>query len=206
MIKANPEIIYVDTDVYCVKPIDIENPYLFGYQTFINPGRCVVNGAVLRLPAESKLLATMLEFMENEYPKPYWLPDKFKDEIEESHANGTPMHVSEMRWGIWGPGGLTAFSRETGEMKHALSVDHFYPITFADRNLLFKRPMTTLAKLTENTYTIHMWAPIKRFAAAQFDGLCPPKSYIGAQLRLIGVDPANAPIPQSKERRAVVQD
>lgn len=205
MIKANPEIIYVDTDVYCVKPIDISSPYIFGYQSYLNPERSVVNGAVLKLPGDSKLLHSMLEFMKDEYPQPQWLPEKLRGKIKQSHDDGAPMHVGEMPWGMWGPGGITALARESGEIEHALARDYFYPVEFRERRTLFKRPMTTLAKLTENTYTIHMWAPIKRFAAAHFEGLCPPSSYIGAELAFHNIDPALAPIPKTKAR-AVVYD
>lgn len=199
MIKTDPDMIYVDTDVYCVRPIDLTNPYIFGYQS----GTSVVNGAVLRLPGNSKLLHAMLEFMKDEYPQPHWFPKKLLDQIRQSHEDGSPMHIGEMPWGVWGPGGITALAQDTGEIKHALDRDYFYPVEFRERRSLFKRPMITTSKLSENSRTIHMWAPIKRFAAAHYDGLCPPNSYIGSQLELHGIDPADAPIPKTKARAVV---
>lgn len=203
MIKANPDIIYVDTDVYCLKPIDLDTPYIFGYQKYYNDQRGIVNGAVLKLPGDSQLLASMLDFTANEYPMAKWLPAKLRDEIQTRHDAGNPMHVSEMRWGIWGPGGLTAFARQTGEIAHALGPEYFYPVTYTDRRDLLRRPMATLGTLTDKTYAIHMWAPIKRLAAKRYDGLCPPNSYAGLQLRLHGIDPAKAPIPKTKARAVV---
>lgn len=200
LIKAMPEIIYVDTDVFCLKPMNFSNPYLFGYEVYNHEKSWQLNGAVLRLPAESQLLARMLEFMEDTHPRPNWIPRKFKAEMQRRFAAGDPMHVGELPWGVWGPLGITAFASETGEVKHAQSVDVLYPLPFPDRRLLFKRPAKTQSHLTENSVTIHMWAPIKRFAANRFDGLCPPDSFIGQQLKAYEIDPTLAPVPKTQKR------
>ncbi len=200
MIKAMPEIIYVDTDIFCLKPMVFSDPYLFGYEVYNSDTSWQLNGAVLRLPADSRLLAKMLEFMTDLYPKPEWIPRKFKSEMQRRFAIGDPMHVSELPWGVWGPLGITAFARETGEFKHAQRLDVLYPIPFPDRRVLFKRPEKTQSYLTADSTTIHMWAPIKRFAASRFGGLCPPNSYIGQRLKEYGVDPSLAPIPTTQKR------
>lgn len=200
MIKAIPGIIYVDTDVFCLKPLVFDDPYLFGYEIYRSPNAWRLNGAVLALPPESQILQKMLDFMTDEYPRPTWIPAKFHPEMQSRFEAGDPMHVSELPWGVWGPLGITAFARETGEVSHAKGVDVFYPVPFPNRRILFKRPSKTFAYLTENSYTIHMWAPIKRFAASRFDGLCPPKSYIGRRLAKYGIDPALAPVPSTKKR------
>jgi len=200
MIKEIPEIIYVDTDVFCLKPMIFDDPYLFGYEMFIDEKAWRLNGAVLRLPPESLLLAKMLDFMRDLHPRPNWIPRKFHAEMHARHAAGNPMHVGEMPWGVWGPLGITAFARETGEWTHAKGVDVLYPVPFPDRRILLRRPRKTLAYLTDNSFTIHMWAPIKRFAAQRFDGLCPEHSYVGQQLRNYGIDPSLAPVPVTKLR------
>ena len=203
MIKAIPEIIYVDTDVFCLKPMIFDDPYLFGYETYTNESSWRLNGAVLRLPPDSLLLAKMLDFMRDLHPRPNWIPRKFHAEMNARYKAGNPMHVGELPWGVWGPLGITAFARETGEWKHAKSVDVLYPVPFPERRILLKRPSKTLAYLTEMSFTIHMWAPIKRFAASRFDGLCPELSYIGRQLSSYGIDPALAPVPLTKKREVM---
>ncbi|MFG5381955.1 hypothetical protein [Yoonia sp. R2-816] len=192
MIQKTPGIIYVDTDVYCLRPLDIDEPNLFGYES-MERDRGRLNGAVLRLAPESPLLSEMLSFMEDEYPEPTWLSPAWKRQMAERRAGGDPVHVSEMPWGIWGPLGITNLARSTGEAKHAKPPEFFYPVHFKERISLFKRPMKVERFLTENSYTIHMWAPIKRYAGKRYDGLCPPRSYIGHQLALHGIDPAKAP-------------
>ena len=203
MIKAMPEIIYVDTDVFCLKPLVFSNPYLFGYEVFENENAWRLNGAVLRLPAESQLLHQMLAFMSDLYPNPAWLPQRLRERIRIRAEQGDPVHVAEMPWGIWGPLGITGIARETGEWKHAEPVDTFYPVPFPDRRVLYKRPGRTRRYLTENSATIHMWAPIKRFAASRFDGLCPENSFAGQQLAKYGIDPAKAPVPKTTKREVV---
>ncbi len=200
MIKAMPDIIYVDTDVYCLKPLDFEDPFIFGYETFRNPQAWQINGAVLRLPANSQILSKMLDFMEDKYPRPKWLARRFHEEIDARFAAGDPMHVGELPWGVWGPLGISAFARETGEYTHAKSMDVFYPVPFPDRRILLKRPVKTLNYLTDDSFTIHLWAPIKRLAASRYDGLCPPNSYVGQQLSEYGIDPTLARVPTTKKR------
>lgn len=203
MIKKIPGIIYIDTDVFCLKPLDFTDPYLFGYEVYLNEHAWRINTAVLRLPEESQILARMLAFMEDEYPRPDWIARKFKAEMQARYEAGNPMHVSELPWGVWGPIGITAFALQTGEYKHAKPLDVLYPVPFPERRILLKRPTKTMAYLTEKTATIHMWAPIKKFAANRFDGLCPPNSYVGQQLKAYGIDPAAAPVPTTTRREVI---
>ncbi len=195
MIKQNPDMIYVDTDVYCLKPFDFQNPFLFGYEK-----RGGLNGAILRLPPDSLILREMLAFMEETHPMPRWVAPNVQVEMDRRAAEGNPMHVGEFPWGIWGPIGLTAIARQTGEISHAKSEEYFYPVPFRDRRFLLRRPMMTLNYLTENSHAIHLWAPIKRLAASRHDGLCPPKSFVGKALADYGINPEDAPVPTTNKR------
>ncbi|MEL6640052.1 MAG: hypothetical protein AAFN63_12080 [Pseudomonadota bacterium] len=200
MIKAMPDIIYIDTDVFCLKPLEFEDPFIFGYEKYRNPQAWRINGAILRLPPDSLILREMLNFMEDVYPQPAWIAQRFQAEMKARAAAGDPMHVGELPWGVWGPLGISAFARQTGEYTHAKSLDVLYPVPFKERRVLFKRPAKTMQYLTEDSHTIHMWAPIKKFSAARMDGLCPPHSYIGQQLTKYGIDPTKAPVPQTQRR------
>ena len=203
MMRQVPGIVYVDTDVFCLRPLDLPNPYLFGYETYHGDGEGQLNGAVLRLPQSSAILSEMLEFMTDLHPRIDWLGTKATAEIEARVQAGDPMHVSELKWGVWGPLGISHFARKTGEIEHAELPEVFYPLHFRDRKMLYRLPRRVESVLTENSYTIHMWAPIKRFAAARFDGLCPPESYVGQQLAAYGIDPAAAPVPRRNKLEVV---
>lgn len=195
MIKRNPKIIYVDTDVYCLKPFDFRDSFVFGYEKLDG-----LNGAVLRLPPDSRILDRMLAFMDDPHPQPSWVAPKVQVEMQKRAAEGNPMHVGEFPWGIWGPIGLTAFAKETGEISHAKSMDYFYPLPFKERRMLLRRPMKTLTYLTANTHAIHLWAPIKRLAASRHEGLCPPNSFVGKELAKYGIDPVQARVPTTVKR------
>ena len=58
MIHQCPGMIWIDTDVYCHRPMDYESDYVFGYEL---PGEHRVNNAVLGMPADSEMLRTLAE-------------------------------------------------------------------------------------------------------------------------------------------------
>jgi len=188
LLFKRPGVTWVDTDVYCLRPLDGTEPFLFGYEIYHSPERSQVNSAVLRLPPGSGTLSGMLEFMQDLYPVPEWLPKRALDPILARRAAGDPMHVSEMVWGLWGPLGLTEYLRKTGEIAHARPPEVFYPVHFADKELFFQRPMKTLGKLTEATRTIHLWSPVKKIAAKEFGGRPPEGSFLGRLLAEHGID------------------
>ncbi len=203
MIRKIPGIIWVDTDIYCHRPIDFDDDFLFGFEVEKPTGGGRVNGAVLRLPSHSKTLNSMLEFMEDLYPVPEWLAPHQLKEIKSRAVSGNPMHVSEMIWGIWGPVGLTAHLRLNGEIRHAKPRDVFYPVHFPDRNVFFRRPFKTWSQVSEQTKTIHLWAPIKKVSAKKHGGLCKAGSFLEQLVVKHNIDPAGAPTPVSNKRAVV---
>lgn len=204
MIKNDPEIIYVDTDVYSLRPLPGGESHVFGYEFYLEEKqKGQINGAVLRLPTDSPALNGLLEFTREEYPIPEWLPPRHLDVIRKRAAEGNPMHVSEMPWGIWGPVGVTAFLRASGEDRHARPTDVYYPVHFGKRRAFAKRPGIVRNKLTENTRCIHIWAPIKRFCARRSGGVPPEGSYLDGLLKQHGIDAAAAPVPDQQDRSVV---
>lgn len=204
MIAQDPEIIYIDTDVYSVKPLPGDETHVFGYEFFSEEKqKGQINGAVLRLPADSPALQGLLEFTKEEYPVPEWLPPRFLNDIRKRAEEGDPMHVSEMPWGIWGPIGVTAFLQASGEDAHARPTDYYYPVHFANRRAFAKRPEVVRNKLTENTRCIHIWAPIKRFCARRHNGVPPEGSFLAQLMAQHGIDAGAAPVADRKDRSVV---
>jgi len=204
MIANDPEIIYIDTDVYSVRPLPGGESHVFGYELYKEEkGRGRINGAVLRLPQDSPALQGLLDFSREEYPIPEWLPPRHLNEIRRRAEAGDPMHVSEMPWGIWGPIGVTAFLYKTGEYRHARPTDVYYPVPYAERRLFAKRPARTLEYLTDNTRCIHVWAPIKRFCARRSGGVPPEGSYLDGLLHKHGIDAGAARVPDQHDRSVV---
>ncbi|KJZ17983.1 hypothetical protein [Loktanella sp. S4079] len=204
LIANEPEIIYVDTDVYSVKPFPGNESHVFGYERYSEERqRGRINGAVLKLPQDSPALQALLEFTKDEYPIPEWLPPRHLKPIQERAEQGNPMHVSEMLWGIWGPVGLTAFLHQSGEYKYARETDVYYPLPFPDRRFMTQRPRKVLSLITQDTVCIHLWAPIKRFCAKRFEGVPPKNSFLDTRLALHGIDPHEYPVPLRPGRSVV---
>ena len=204
MIAKEPEIIYVDTDVYSVRPIPAGEDYIFGYETWNEQKqRGQVNGAILRMPPDCPTLQGLLKFTDEEYPMPDWLPKRFMGDIRARAKAGDPMHVSEMPWGVWGPLGLTAFLNMTGEIKHASPLAYYYPVHFAHRRIFTRRPKRTWNHTTEDTRCIHIWAPIKRLCARRHDGVPPEGSFLDSLMKKHRIDASLSPVADQKDRSVV---
>lgn len=183
LMQKAPGEIWIDTDIYCWKPLDLGQPHVFGYET---PRQ--LNGAVLGLPADSEALGLLLEFTKDEYPIPDFVSPKMKAEYIERAEAGDPVHVSEMPWGVWGPLGVTWYLNKTGEAKYAQPMEVFYPIHYRDRNLFFKRPLRVTNALSDTTLTLHLWARIKKFSGAMYGGYAPSGSFLEQALIKHGID------------------
>ena len=184
LMQKSPGEIWVDTDIYCWRPVEAETPHVFGYET---PRQ--INSAVLGLPPDSDALGGMLEFMEDEFPIPPFLSPKVKASYREAAERGEPVHVSEMPWGLWGPLGISHFLKKTGEDKYAKPIDVYYPVHYRDRNRFFRRPVKALASITENTRTVHLWARIKKFSGFRYGGYAPDGSFLHKLMLKHDIDP-----------------
>ncbi|MFQ5624155.1 MAG: hypothetical protein ACE5FS_12270, partial [Paracoccaceae bacterium] len=183
MIAREPGMIWVDTDIYVWRPIDIGTAHVFGYESENR-----MNGAVLGLPPDSEALDLMLEFTRDEFPIPPFFPARVRREYSERHEAGNPAHVSEMKWGVWGPLCVTHFLNRTGEAKYAQPREVFYPVHFRDKRKFFRRPAMALRQIAENTHTVHIWAPVKRVSGQRYGGGVPEKSFLDVLLKKHGID------------------
>lgn len=134
--------IYVDCDVYCLKPFQDEE-YLFGWDLYdLNMGMLMEDllcNAVLHMPANSKLLDLMLAAANNPHFIPPWEKPSRLRRMKIRAAIGFPKHLSSQRWGVIGPSALTYYAKEAGVIDHAKAPDIFY----------FYRPTTHRPLLTE---------------------------------------------------------
>ncbi len=194
-------VIWVDADMLCMRPWDFGDQWVFGWE---KPGRLVCN-AVLGLPRFSKTLAKLNDLCKTEYPIPPWAKPEEKERLEKAQADGNPVHVSELEWGVWGPAALTHFLNETGEMEHVLPQMAFFPISFKYRRDLLKPGTVIDDQLDDGCYGVHLWnRRLRRRLVTHEDGIAHPESFLGRALARHGIDPAAAPIPD--EPPAHVQD
>ena len=184
-----PHVLWVDTDVYCVAPPDYPAGHVFGLES---PSR--INNAVLGLAPGSDLQRSLLEFMSDREPIPDFLPRRLREEYREAQTQGTPVHVSRMPWGVWGPMAITHFAKQHGVTDQAHPQDAFYPVHFRDKGDFLEQPETVWRKLTERTTALHLWASNKRALGGQYNGLAPAHSFLDMLCRAEGIDPAASPI------------
>lgn len=191
MIAKNPGMIWCDTDVYCLRPMDYETHYVVGFEL---PGEHRVNNAVLGLPADSALLQAMLNYTDDHFAIPPFVKPKLQDEYRKAAADGHPVHVSQQPWGVWGPLMVTHFIHDLGLADRVMPLDAFYPVTFPDR-LKFLRPASVVEEmLTPRTTALHLWASNKRELGLRHNGLPPAGSYLDKLLKKHGISAESAPI------------
>lgn len=191
MIRACPGMIWVDTDVYCHQPMDYDSDFVLGFEL---PGSQRVNNAVLGLPADSAVLADMLAFTADRFSIAPFLKPALQEEYRAAARAGTPVHVSQQPWGVWGPMMVTHFIHKHGLAAEVQPMDAFYPVTFPDRTKFLRKRAVVEGLLTRHTTALHVWASNKRELGLRFDGLPPPGSYLAHLVEKTGILPGAAPI------------
>ncbi len=191
LLQQQDRMIWADTDAYCVKPFTTETGHFHGWES-----NTYVNGGVLGLPQDSATLAGLLEFTKDEYPAPEWYPPDEMKRIRVARESGSPLHVSELRWGVWGPHAITHFLHATGEIRHALPRAALYPFAFHEKRRMLWAKLDRAKYITDETFSIHFYSRrIKRFLVRKCGGLPLPESLMGSLLDKHGIDPRLAPIP-----------
>lgn len=197
LLKKNDRTIWADTDAYCARPFETKTGHFYGWESDRH-----INGGVLGLPPGSDALGQLLEMTQDEYAIPEWYQGRQRAQFEAKAAEGEPVHVADMAWGVWGPHAITHYLHKTGEAKHALPVHALYPVPFEHR-----RKMGFTAKraridgfLKPDTYSVHFYGRrIKQFLAG-IGGVPEPDSYIDSLLIKHKIDPNAAPVPPLRER------
>lgn len=143
--------LYVDCDVFCVRPIPKQD-YIFGYQTSDQ-----LNGAVLKLPVGSRTLIEALSIAEDPYYIVPWLVRSKLLRYKFRKSIGLPIHISNYSWGKLGPEAITYFTRKAGTIHLAAPIDVFYPISHHQVAMLLD-PDLSLADIgTPRTLCIHLF-------------------------------------------------
>lgn len=183
--------IWVDADVYCYRPFNFESAFVYGWE---KPG--LVCNAVLGLPSDSATLTNMMAFFKDEYAIAPWLKPWQQRELQAEKDAGRPVHMTEQNWGFTGPGAVTHFLKDSGEIEHALPETAFYPIPFKTRNHLILRRHSPENEMTDGTYGVHFWARRMKPRLEEKEGGVPqPGSFMAGLIEKHGIDPYAAPIP-----------
>lgn len=191
MIRANPGMIWIDTDVYCQHPMEYDSDYVMGFE---KPGGRRVNNAILGLPADSALLADLIAFTDELYPQPAFVKPSLRAEYRDAAKAGTPVHVADMPWGTWGPNMLSWFVGKHKLREQVQPLEAFYPVIFPQRTKFLRRAEVVDSALTPDTTALHFWASNKAEIGARFGGYPPPGSWFAHAVDRHGIRPENAPL------------
>ena len=89
---------WVDLDVYCLRPIDYEKEYYFG----INYKKGTVNNCVLKIPRHSVALHLVRNFLEARVPIPFWWRkqrlDPLLDQISAGRFTNAEFSTLDDNW------------------------------------------------------------------------------------------------------------
>lgn len=145
--------IYVDCDMYCLKPLNIpEHGYLFGLED-----DNVINNAVLALPSNSLLLNRLTDIINHKNFIPEWYSDKAKKRLKFKDIIGLSKHISEMNWGVTGPEALTYYANDCQVNLLAQPIDIFYPIHYNRVSQLLTPDLSLNEVITNRTVAVHLY-------------------------------------------------
>ncbi len=191
LLQKNDRMIWADLDAYCVKAFKSETGHFFAWESDHH-----INGGVLGLPTDSDTLGQLIEMTDDEYCIPEWYQPDEKQRLLSLKESGSPVHVGELSWGVWGPHAITHYLHKTGEAKFALPVEALYPVRFRNRRYLLRSGLSRRVEktLTDDTFSIHFYGRRVREYLARRGGLPQPDSYLEMLLEKHGIDPVEAPV------------
>lgn len=194
MLAQEDDIIWADTDAYCVRPFTTENGHLHGW---LAPHE--INGGVLALPKDSPTLYDLIDCTNDPYRIPHWLPPKHRVPLIRDALAGQRKHASEMPWGIWGPRALTWLLQQNKEARFSQPQEVLYPVGYKDRRAMVRPSGRAERFLTDNTMSIHFYGRrMRAFIRSRYDGIPHPESLVGKLVEKHGIDPHAAPIQRLK--------
>ena len=190
MLAQEPDLIWADTDAYCVKPFTTDNDHFHGWL-----GDNEINNGVLRLPTDSPVLLDLIAHTEDPYSIPPWLPRWMQRKLQKYKDAGEPKHAGEMPWGVWGPRALTWLLLQHDEAQYSLPKHALYPVPYRNRRKLARPNRSVDAYLHEDTFSIHFYGRrMRAFLLQEYDGIPDPDSYLGQLVMKHKIDPVAAPI------------
>lgn len=150
---------WVDMDVYFLRPLDFKEPYVFGWEYEDNVEgwpRHVINGAILRIPAQSGMLRDLCEL-----PKTNWRPSWFgpKRTLLYYYRRLTvgDVRIVDLPAGTFGPDLVTYVAKKHRLADRAQKPWVFYPVRYKDIPALFGPADAIEKMLKPDTRAVHMY-------------------------------------------------
>lgn len=170
------EGIYVDCDVYCLKPLSVpEHGYLLGFED----DYCI-NGAILKIPKDSELLSSLLAAAYDPKFIPPWYSSFKQLKLKTKKILGLSKTVVDMPWGVIGPKAITYFVQKHDKKDLIQPIDIFYPVHYQCISQLCDSNLNIHDITTSRTSTIHLYNEMLR--GINLDNL-EPNSILAQMLR-----------------------
>ncbi|MCA4790176.1 MULTISPECIES: glycosyltransferase [Acinetobacter] len=145
--------IYVDCDVYCLKPLSVPN---HGYVLGFEDDNCI-NGAVLKIPADSPLLESLLNAAYDPQFVPPWYSKSRQFRLRMKKAFGVGTSIADMPWGVIGPKAITYYIRKHKKVDCVQPIDIFYPVYYQCISQLCDPNLTIQDITTSRTLAVHLY-------------------------------------------------
>ena len=181
--------IWVDLDAYCVRPFAFDSPYVF-----VRTDRETYPTGVLGFPQDSETLGSMLNFLTSPNPVQPWRGQRLRRISQKRIDQGESWGIETLPWGCSGPRALAHFLRQTGEDKHAMPYDTFYPLRPEELWKLHASSVETRQIERDDVYSVHIYGHQKKIMALSMAGLPYPGSYLARLCDRHQIDPGAQPI------------
>jgi hypothetical protein len=163
--------LYVDCDVFCIRPIADED-YIFGWST-----RKSINGAVLKLPTGSPILQDLCKIKSGFIPP--WASARYRLRMRLVRLlRGSSPLLEDLPWGSAGPKALTWYAKHHAVDHLAKDRDIFYPLRSREMPLLLDSGRKLEDLITPRTAAIHLYNEYFRRKSLR-DVPIPPSSPLG---------------------------
>ncbi|MGX7953612.1 hypothetical protein ACWPM1_13750 [Tsuneonella sp. HG249] len=171
---------WMDLDVILLRPLDYELDHVFGWEHDTS-----INGAILKLPADSPMLHELRNVPETNWLPPFFGPRRTLLYYWQRFRRGE-VKLEDLPWGAAGPALITYLARKHGKQHLAQAREVFYPVPYGRAEDLFAEARIVEGMLTPATRAVHMW---HSRLTAWHDRAPPPGSYMDRVCRTYGIDP-----------------
>lgn len=176
--------VWVDLDAYCVTRFDFDTPWVFGRSS-----RDTFPTGVIGLPDSSRTLDAVLEFITSRNPSPPWRGAKFQRNNRRRTRQGETWGIEALFWGCSGPKAFGHFLKQTGEDRHAMPSETFYPLSPQEIWMLHAPHIPTQMIERDGVHSVHIYGHQKKMIANTMSGLPQAGSYLDRLCDRHGIDP-----------------
>ena len=142
--------VWLDSDVYLFRPIPDCDLLLTEFEPRL------INGATLKIPADSPMLKDLLALFEQDII-PWWVPLPARIAAMWRRATTGRADIARMPWGMAGPWALTAYARRH-QLAHLAAPARVYsPVRWQDAGWIRDPGQRLESHVAEDTIALHLW-------------------------------------------------